>query len=56
MCVCTTKFDVPNIKVVRKKILSLIFTKWRDLNTFLTREYMFRKHKDYNLHVKYQIS
>jgi len=49
-------FDIPNTEVGRKKVLSNIVTKWTGLKTFLTREDVFRKHKDESPYVKYHIT
>ncbi|KAL2327949.1 hypothetical protein Fmac_021376 [Flemingia macrophylla] len=49
-------FDIPNTEVMRKKILSILATRWRDFKTYLTREYVHGKKKDEDPCHKYGIS
>ncbi|KAL2339831.1 hypothetical protein Fmac_007771 [Flemingia macrophylla] len=49
-------FDIPNTKVMRKKILSIMVTRWRNFKTYLTREYVHGKKKDKDPCHKYVIS
>jgi len=42
--------------VVRKKVLSIITTKWRDFKTLLPQEYVFKNFKDESPWLEYQVS
>ena len=49
-------FDIPNTEVMRRKILSIMATRWRDFKTYLTREYVNGSKKDEDPCFKYGIS
>nr|KYP34291.1 hypothetical protein KK1_044774 [Cajanus cajan] len=49
-------FDIPNIEVMRRKMLSALVTRWRDFKSFLTWEYVFGERKNETPCLKYQIT
>ena len=49
-------FNIPNTDGMRRKVLSIMATRWRDFKTYLTREYINEAKKDEDPCFKYGIS